>query len=261
MKQLAIGIIALMLTTTARAEIKTQDIKYKAGEQTMKGFLAWDDAITEKRPGVIVVPEWWGLTDYPKNRAKQLAELGYVALAIDMYGDGKATDDPKQAGEWAGGVKSDKAIEVARLEAAINQLKNHKSVDSEKIGAIGYCFGGTMVLELGRASAPIHAIVGFHAGLINQSPGDEANITGKVLECVGVNDPIVSASQRATFEDEMNAAGVDWQMLLHSGAGHSFTNRAMDGSRPGFVYHEASDRRSWQAMINLFDEVFGAHQT
>jgi dienelactone hydrolase len=113
-----------------------------------------------------------------------------------------------------------------------------------------------MALELGRAGAPLHAIVGFHSGLTNPSPGDEVNISGKVLVCIGVDDPIIPPSQRATFEDEMTAAGVDWQMILYSGAGHSFTNKAMDGSRPGFVYHEPSDRRSWQAMINLFDEVF-----
>ena len=118
-----------------------------------------------------------------------------------------------------------------------------------------------MVLELGRASAPLHAIVGFHSGLANASPGDEVNITGKVLVCIGVDDPIIPPSQRTTFEDEMNAAGVDWQMILYSGAGHSFTNKSMDGSRPGFVYHEPSDRRSWQAMVNLFDEVFAGSQT
>ena len=240
--------------------MQSDDIEYFIDGVRYVGHLVAPDG-SDPRPAVLVCHEGPGLTGHAKHRAERLAdELGYVAFALDYYGDGV----PPPAAEMPtllGALRDDAATTRQRALAGLDVLLAHPRADLSRVGAIGYCFGGTMALELGRASAPIHAIVGFHAGLINQSPGDEANITGKVLECVGVNDPIVSASQRATFEDEMNAAGVDWQMLLHSGAGHSFTNKAMDGSRPGFVYHEASDRRSWQAMINLFDEVFGAHQT
>ena len=238
--------------------MQSDDIEYFIDGVRYLGHMAVPDG-SDVRPAVLVCHEGPGLTGHAKHRAERLAdELGYVAFALDYYGDGV----PPAADEMPtllGALRNDATTTRQRAFAGLEVLLAHPRVDRSRVGAIGYCFGGTMVLELGRAGAPIHAIVGFHAGLINQSPGDEANITGKVLECVGVDDPIVSASDRAAFEGEMNAAGVDWQMLLLSAAGHSFTNKAMDGSRPGFVYHEASDRRSWKAMLSLFDEVFSAH--
>lgn len=235
--------------------MQSDDIEYFIDGVRYVGHMAVPDG-DDPRPAVLVCHEGPGLTGHPKLRARRLAEeLGYVAFALDYYGDG-VPPPPDQMPVLLGALRDNAAETRKRALAGLEMLLAHPRADKSRVGAIGYCFGGTMVLELGRASAPIHAIVGFHSGLTNQSPGDEVNITGKVLVCIGVDDPIIPPSQRATFEDEMNAAGVDWQMLLHSGAGHSFTNKAMDGSRPGFVYHEPSDRRSWQAMINLFDEVF-----
>ena len=235
--------------------MQSDDIEYFLDGVRYVGHLAVPDG-DDQRPAILVCHEGPGLTGHPKQRARRLAEeLGYVAFALDYYGDGvPPTADDMPA--LLGALRDDAAETRKRALAGLEVLLAHPRADRSRVGAIGYCFGGTMVLELGRASAPIHAIVGFHSGLTNQSPGDEVNITGKILVCIGVDDPIIPASQRATFEQEMNAAGIDWQMILYSGAGHSFTNRAMDGSRPGFVYHESSDQRSWQAMINLFDEVF-----
>lgn len=233
----------------------SDDIEYFIDGKRFVGHLAVPDG-GDQRPAVLVCHEGPGLTEHPKVRARRLAdELGYVAFALDYYGDG--TPPPAdQMPTLLAALRDDPTTTRQRALAGLDVLLAHPRTDRSRVGAIGYCFGGTMVIELGRTGADVHAIVGFHAGLANQSPGDEVNIKGKVLVCTGVDDPIVPASQRATFENEMNAVGVDWQMHVYSGAGHSFTNKSMDGSRPGFVYHEPSDRRSWQAMINLFDEVF-----
>ena len=196
------------------------------------------------------------MTEHVRHRARRLArELGYVAFALDYWGNGEplpAADVPAKLG----GLMADQATTRRRARTGLDILLAHPRADRARVGAMGYCFGGTMSLELGRDGAPIDAIVGFHSGLSNPQPGSAANISGKVLVCIGVDDPIIPSTQRAAFEDEMNAAGVDWQMLLHSGAGHSFTNRLADGSRPGFKYHEPSDLRSWRAMAGHFAEVF-----
>lgn len=207
-------------------------------------------------PAVLVCHEGPGMTDHPRRRADRLAEeLGYLAFALDYWGDGKPLP-PETAMATLGGLMADQAETRKRALAGLDILLAHPRADRSRVGAMGYCFGGTMALELGRAGAPVHAIVGFHSGLANATPESAANIIGKVLVCIGVDDPIIPPAQRAAFEEEMNAAGVDWQMILYSGAGHSFTNRAADGSRPGFQFHEPSDRRSWTAMANHFAEVF-----
>ena len=240
--------------------MKSDDIEYFIDGARYVGHLAIPDG-DDLRPAVLVCHEGPGLTGHPKARARRLAgELGYVAFALDYYGNGEPPPIEEMPA-LLGALREDPATTRKRAFAGLDVLLAQPRADHSRVGVIGYCFGGTMALELGRASAPLHAIVGFHSGLANASPGDEVNIKGKVLVCIGVDDPIIPPSQRATFEDEMNAAGVDWQMILYSGAGHSFTNKSMDGSQPGFVYHEPSDRRSWQAMVNLFHEVFGDSQT
>ena len=179
-----------------------------------------------------------------------------MAFALDYWGDGKplAADDMMAK---LGALIGDQELTRRRAHAGLDVLLAHPRADHTRVGVMGYCFGGTMSLELGRGGADVHAIVGFHSGLSNATPQSAANISAKVLVCIGVDDPIIPPAQRAAFEDEMNAGGVDWQMLLHSGAGHSFTNKLADGSRPGFQYHESSDVRSWRAMRGHFAEVFG----
>lgn len=233
-----------------------EDIEYFIGDVRYVGHLAVPDG-DDQRPAVLVCHEGPGLTDHARSRARRLAdELGYIALALDYWGNG----EPLTADEVMprlGALMGDQAETRRRAHAGLDLLLAHPRADRSRVGAMGYCFGGTMSLELGRDGAPVHAIVGFHSGLANATPSDASKISGAVLVCIGVDDPIIPPSQRAAFEDEMNAAGVDWQMLLHSGAGHSFTNRLADGSRPGFQYHEPSDRRAWRAMREHFLEVFG----
>jgi dienelactone hydrolase len=236
--------------------MQSEEIEYHIDGVRYLGHLALPDG-DDARPAVLVCHEGPGMTDHARWRADRLAdELGYVAFALDYWGDGKPLP-PEDVPAKLGAMMGDQATTRRRALAGLELLLAQPRADRTKVGAMGYCFGGTMSLELGRGGAPVRAIVGFHSGLANATPADAANITGKVLVCLGVDDPIIPPAQRQAFEDEMNAAGVDWQMLLHSGAGHSFTNKLADGSRPGFQYHEPSDLRSWRAMTGHFQEVFG----
>ena len=236
--------------------MQSHDVEYFIDGVRYVGHMATPDG-DGLRPAVLVCHEGPGMTEHPRWRARRLAdELGYVAFALDYWGDGQPLP-PSDVPARLGALMGDPARTRRLARAGLDQLLAHPRADRNRVGAMGYCFGGTMSLELGRDGAPVHAIVGFHSGLANPDPATAANISGRVLVCIGVDDPIIPPSQRAAFEEEMNAAGVDWQMLLHSGAGHSFTNRNADGSRPGFQYHEPSDLRSWRAMCGHFAEVFG----
>ncbi|HET6248434.1 MAG TPA: dienelactone hydrolase family protein [Tepidisphaeraceae bacterium] len=244
----------------ANAEVKTETVKYRAGDIEAQSFLAYNAGVSGKRPGVVVVPEWWGLTDYPKNRARQLAELGYVALAADMYGDGKTTDDPKEAGKLAGALRGGDRNELrARVAAALEQLKKNPNVDPTRTAAIGYCFGGTTVLELARSGADVSAVVSFHGDLSIAQPAEAGKIKAKVLVCHGADDGFEPPAQIQAFQDEMRKAKVDWQMNIYANAVHAFTNP--DANRhgiPGIAYNKEADHRSFQAMLDLFNETFGA---
>lgn len=253
--------IAAMLFVTAgsHAAIKTQAVKYQQGGVQLQGYLAYDDAVQGKRPGVLVVPEWWGLTDYAKHRAQMLAQLGYVAFVADMYGNGQTTEDPAQAGKWAGALKSNRALLRQRVIAALEQLKANSMVDAQKTAAIGYCFGGTSVIELARAGSDVLGVVGFHAGLDSPNPADGKNIRARVLICQGANDTFTSPQDMQAFENEMRQNHVDWEMNLYGNAVHSFTNPGADKHGiPGIAYNAEADRRSWQAMRDFFQELFGA---
>ncbi len=236
--------------------MQSHDIEYEHDGVRYIGHMAEPDG-DAIRPVVLVCHEGPGMTDHVRERARRLAEeFGYLAFALDYWGGGQPIpmDD---AMPRLGEMMSNPAITRAKAQAGLDVLLAHPRADHSKVGVMGYCFGGTMSLELARGGATVHAIVGFHSGLATTAPADAANISGKVLVCIGVDDPIIPASQRADFEAEMNAGGVDWQMILYSGAGHSFTNHLADGRRPGFQYHELSDIRSWKAMRQHFLEVFG----
>ena len=236
--------------------MESHDIEYDLDGIRYVGHMAVPDG-EGLRPAVLVCHEGPGMTEHPRHRARRLArELGYVAFALDYWGDG-APLAPADVPERLGWIMGNQSETRRRARAGLDILLAHPRADRLRVGAMGYCFGGTMSLELGRDGAPVHAIVGFHSGLANATPSDAANISGKVLVCLGVDDPIIPLAQRAAFEEEMNAGGIDWQMHLYSGAGHSFTNRNADGARPGFQYHEQSDLRSWRAMSDFFTEVFG----
>jgi dienelactone hydrolase len=214
-----------------------------------------DGSRGRRAPGILVAPEGPGQTAHTKERACMLAELGYVAFAMDLYGETPALERAKALVRE---LRADLVTLRRRANAALDLLQAHPSVDARRVAAIGFCFGGTAVLELARSGADIACVVGFHAGLDTTAPGDASAIKGKVLVCLGEKDPVVNARQRDAFVSEMAGAGVDWQMVLYGGVGHSFTNRQIDACGfPGFLYDAVADRRSWLAMRNLFDEVLG----
>jgi dienelactone hydrolase len=238
----------------------TRDITYEADGRTMIGTLALpDDGGDDRRPGVLVCHEGPGLDDHARERARRIAdELGYVAFALDYHGDGKPITDRDQMMARLGELRSDPARTFAVGTAGLDLLRAEARTDPARLAAIGFCFGGTLSLELARGGADLKAVVGFHSGLSTVHPEDARNITGKVLALIGADDPMVHAEERRAFEEEMRAGGVDWQLVVYGGAVHSFTNqRATQVDIPGIAYDEATDRRSWQAMLDLFSEVFG----
>jgi dienelactone hydrolase len=248
---LALGAVSL------HAAIQTKTVEYKQGDATLEGVLVWDDAKTGARPGVLVVHQWLGLTDYEIGRAKQLAELGYVAFCADIYGKGIRPKDTGEAGKLAGKYKSDRQLLRARVNAALDEFKKSDLVDANRIAAIGYCFGGTTVIELALSGADIKGIVSFHGGLDAPSPADAKNIKCKVLVCHGADDPFEKASDLAAFEDEMRQANVDWVLVKYGGAVHSFTQpMAGNDNSKGAAYNERADRRSWAAMKMFFTGIF-----
>ena len=236
--------------------MKTQDIEYHADGQRLVGYLAVDDAKAGKRPGIIVAHEGGGLTDHAKNSARKLAQAGYAAFALDYYGDGQPLTDMSQAMARLGVWMADPTGIRARAHAALEVLTRQAETDTGRLAGIGYCFGGTTVLEMARAGEPLKAVVGFHSGLGTARPAATA-IKPKILVQIGADDPIIPPEQRAAFEAEMKAANADWRMLVYGGAGHSFTNPDVGAlNRPGFEYNESADKRSWRAMLDVFDEVF-----
>lgn len=236
--------------------MKTEHIEYEADGVRMVGTLTVDNRRSETRPGVLIIHEAGGLGDHTRAIAERLAALNYVAFAMDYFGEGKPPSDWSKIQEQLQAWRADPTGIRARGLAALEVLKAQPETDAGKLAAVGYCYGGTTALELGRGGADLKAIVGFHAGLQTARPQDAANIKGKVLMAIGAQDPIVPPEQRAAFETEMIEGGVDWRMTLYGQAQHSFTNPAVDAlNRPGLKYDEQADQRSWRAMLDLFDEV------
>jgi len=238
------------------AAIRTGTVEYKDGDTVLEGFLAYDDSLAGKRPAVLVVHEWWGINDYIKKRTVDLARLGFVAFAADIYGKGIRPKTRDDAGKEAGIYRADRTLLRRRAAAGIEALRSNSRVDKNRIGAIGYCFGGGTVLELARSGADVAGVVSFHGNLDTPNPGDARNIKGKVLVLHGANDNFVNP-QVAAFQDEMRNANVDWQMNIYSGAVHGFTNPDNgDDPSKGLAYNAAADRRSWEAMEIFFNELF-----
>jgi dienelactone hydrolase len=252
-----LALFTLLLTASLSAEVKHEVVDYKQGETALQGHLYYDDKpIAGQRPAVIVVHEWFGLNDYAKRRAQQLAELGYVAFAADIYGKGVMAKNVEEAGKMSGTYKSDRNLMRARIQAALDVVKKNQKVDPKRVGAIGYCFGGTTVLELARSGADLAGVVSFHGGLDTNMPTKETP-KAKVLVLHGAVDPFVPPAQVQGFMDEMNSAKVDYQLVAYAGAVHSFTNPDADKlNLPGAKYHEPTDKRSWKQMQSFFDEIF-----
>jgi len=257
MKYMILMLAFLAMAVTADAAVKTSVIEYKQGDTILEGYLAWDDSTTVSRPGVLIVHEWTGLGPYVKKRAEMLAKLGYVAFAADIYGKGIRPSTPAEAGKTATYYKDNRPLLRARVRAGLDTLKAQKYVDPRRLAAIGYCFGGTTVLELARDGADISGVVSFHGGLSTPKPGDARNIKAKVLALHGADDPFVKAEEVAAFQDEMRSAKVDWQFVSYGNAVHSFTNpEAGDDNSKGAAYNEKADKRSWEAMKLFFEEIF-----
>jgi dienelactone hydrolase len=250
-------LIAMALVTpTARAEIVTRTVEYRAGDAVLEGLVSSDTAGPARRPGVLVVPDWMGVGPNARRRAEQLAALGYVALVADVYGKGVRPAGSREAAELAGKYKADRPLLRARVAAALAELRRQPGVLTARVAAIGYCFGGTAALELARSGADLAGVVTFHGGLDSPTPADARAIKAKVLVLHGADDPFVPPAQVQAFEEEMRGGGVDWQLVLYSGAVHSFTipDAGNDNSK-GAAYNAAADRRSWEAMKAFFAEV------
>jgi dienelactone hydrolase len=255
---LALGLL-LVCAPLLHAEVKTKAVDYSYDGVNLKGHLAWDDSAPGKRPAVLVVHEWWGLNDYAKKRAEKLAALGYVALACDMYGEGKVARHPEEAGQMAGEVRKNVKTWQGRAQAALRVLQDHELVESRKIAAIGYCFGGSTALELAYTGADLAAVVTFHGALPVPEPDQAKAIKAKLLICHGALDSFIPESTIQKVRDALEEAKVDYEMNYYGGAVHSFTVAEADKvGMKGIAYNAAADHRSWNSMLRLFDEVFNS---
>jgi dienelactone hydrolase len=216
---------ALMAVTSATAAIKEEPVTYSDGTTTMKGTIVYDDASTAKRPGVILVHEWWGITSHLRSEAKKYAEQGYTAFVADMYGDAKTADNPKDAGALAGSVMKDAKVMESRFNAAKAELSKHATVNAQRIGAAGFCFGGAVVLNMARTGADLKAVAGFHASLgLNTPQPAPGSIKAKILVLNGADDPFIKREQYDTFKKELDTAKADYKVIEYPGAVHAFTN-------------------------------------
>lgn len=260
MKRFIAGAVLALSTTLAVAAIQGEDVEYKVGDQTFKGYIAYDDAKKDKRPGVLVVHEWWGHNEYARRRARMLAELGYTAMALDMFGDGKQAHHPDEAGKFAGEVRQNMPLGVTRFNAALDTLKKHPTVDASKIGAIGYCFGGAVVLHMARVGTDLKGVVSFHGSLGTQEKAWKGKVKAKVLVANGADDTFVKPEEIDAFKKEMADAGVDYKFVNYAGAKHSFTNPDADEYAKKFnmplAYNAEADQRSWAEMQTFFSGVF-----
>jgi len=247
---------SLLFATGGNAAMKTENVEYKDGGTVLEGYMAYDGAVNTPRPAVMIVHQWKGLGEYEKMRARQLADSGYIAFAIDVYGKGVRPKGMPEAGKISSSYKENRPLFRQREQAALEFLKKNPLVDQNKIVIMGYCFGGTGALELGRSGAPLAGIVSFHGGLSNPTPADAKNIKAKSLILHGAIDPNVKPEEVFAFQKEMNDAKVDYQFVSYSGAVHSFTEKAAGNDiSKGAAYNEAADRRSWAALMDFLAEV------
>lgn len=247
-----------LLTVPAHAKLVTRTISYDDNGAKLSGYLAFDDAVSGKRPAVLVVHEWWGLNDYARQRADKLAELGYVAFAVDMYGTGKVTDHPKQAGEWSKEISQNKTAWQQRAVAGLTVLKQQPQTDPERMAAIGYCFGGGTVQQLAYAGVGLKGVVSFH-GSLQEPPADVAGKTNtKLLICHGGADAFTPPDKFQAYLAAMATSGLDYEIDIYGNAKHSFTNPgAAKYNIPALGYSPSADRRSWEAMQQFFNALFG----
>lgn len=254
----AAACLALALAGAARAEVRTKAIEYRQGDTPLQGFLAWDDAARGKRPGVLVIHEWWGENEHARNQAVRLARAGYVGFALDMYGKGKVTTHPADAQAFVQEATRDPAVVRARFDAAMAVLKAQPQVDAARIGVVGYCFGGGVALQMAREGADVDAVATFHGELARHGePARKGAVRPRILVATGGADPMVPADQVKAFEKEMKDAGAKVEVITYPNARHSFTNPdAAKAGMEGLAYDAKADRESWKAAMRMFHEVF-----
>ena len=255
----------LFITASVFAEIKTETVVYTDGDLKLEGFVAYDSQLVDqsngKAPGVLVVHQWMGLTDYEKRRCRELAAMGYVAFALDIYGQGIRPDNQGDAGKQATIYKKDRALYRKRLNLGLEQLKSRPNVSGDSCGAIGYCFGGTGVLELVRSGADVEGVVSFHGGLDSPSPKDGNNIKAEILVCHGADDPFVPAADILAFKKELEDAEVKYEMIVYPDAVHSFTQpMAGNDNSKGAAYNAEADKKSFEAMKGFFKRLLEAEK-
>jgi dienelactone hydrolase len=254
------AVLAVSSAVMAKQHITSKAVTYSADGVTMKGFLAYDSDIRGKRPGVLVVHEWWGLNQYTRKRARMLAQLGYTALAVDMYGGGKRATHPDDAGKFSSELMKDFAAAKARFVAALELLKNQKTVDSEKMAAIGYCFGGGVVLNMARQGVDLKGVASFHGNLAAVQPAQPGAVKARILVLHGADDKFTTPEQIESFNQEMKNAGADFQFISYPGAMHSFTNPDADRYAKKFHiplgYNAEADKKSWEELKRFFNTIF-----
>ena len=261
MKKLLLLFLFFGITSTANAGVHTETIQYTSGGTSLTGFLAYDDTIKGKRPGILVVHEWWGHNEHARERARMLAQLGYTAFALDMYGSGKLAHHPKKAGEFMNAAFKNWEASKAKFRAAKKILQSHATVDPEKIGAIGFCFGGAVSIRMAKGGEDLKGIVGFHSALPDQPKMAKNQVTASILVINGAEDPFLTSDTVASFVKEMVDANVNFTYMSLKGVRHSYTNPMADEFRkkfnlPGLKYDKAADKKSWKVMHQFFQRVF-----
>ena len=257
MKKIMYSILLLVLVwgTAAHAAVITKTIPYQDGDTALEGFLAYDDRFSGKRPAVLVVHEWWGLNDYARSRAEMLARLGYVAFALDLYGKGKVTQHPEQAGKWMQQINQNIDLWRQRAQAGLEVLKTQPQADPQRMAAIGYCFGGATVQQLAYSGAQLRGVVSFHGSPIPPDPAEIGQVKAKILICHGAADPFTKPEQLQQYLEAMTNSGLDWQMIFYSNARHSFTNPGADKvGMAALKYDRDADQRSWKHMQVFFEQ-------
>ena len=250
---------SLAIPEAKTVKVKGVEVTYASDSTNLKGYIAYDENATGKHPGILIVHEWWGHNDYVRERANMLAELGYTALAVDMYGDGKQANHPDDAGKFARSVFTNLPQAKNRFNAAVDLLKAHESVDTEKLGAIGYCFGGSVVLTMANSGADLDAVAAFHSGVsLPVMPNDQ--LKARVLVCNGGADTFISSESVTTFTNAMDSIGAKYEYISYPGVLHSFTSKAADENAKKFnmqiAYNADADAKSWQSLQDMFKEVF-----
>jgi dienelactone hydrolase len=252
-----VALTLALAAVPAQAAIMTKTINYQHGGQALQGYMAWDGAVMGKRPGVLVVHEWWGLSDYVRDRVRQIAALGYVAFAPDMYGVGKVTEHPSQAGEWMKMITQNVDFWRHRAMAGLAVLKDSDMVDPDRVAAIGYCFGGSTVQQLAYSGANLKGIVSFHGSPLLPGEGEADRVRAKILLCHGAADPFTTPDQLQQYLTGMGKTRIDWQFVDFGGVRHGFTNPGADAmGMDQLAYSPSADKRSWAYMKLFFEEIF-----